>query len=321
MRVHAFCSSVSSQIYTVLTTINTCALAALAAVSAASAQSTVTLYGSIDAGYSNKQNSAGGSDTAFGGELTKSNRIGFKGTEDLGGGLKALFVLETGFNSGRETPTSLGDRGAFVGLQGGFGTVTMGSSQLTPSFYAMAATNPTAADNFGLKNYAGASRFDNSVNYMSPTILGGLVLRGAMVQKADNGGNNNANDVSAIYAKGPLTLAASASDNGFDKGTAVGGAYNFGMFEVFAGSTETPNTTTAATSTKYNHIGASVPVNSALVLAADYQTSKVQATNVKVNSTVLSAQYSLSKRTYVSAYTKKAQRIDAEYGISLIHSF
>jgi len=311
--------------HAVFTIINTCALAALAAVSAASAQSNATLYGSIDAGYSNRQNDAGGSATAFGSQLTKSNRIGFKGTEDLGGGLKAIFVLETGFNSGKEAATSLGDRGAFIGLAGSFGTVTAGSSQLTPSFYAGASTNPTGSDNFGLKPYAGASRFDNSVNYMSPTLFGGLVLRGAMVQKADNTvagvvPNKNANDISAIYTNGSLTLAGSAADNGFDKGTSIGGAYNFGMATVFAGSTESAATSTAS-SVKYNHIGVSAPVTSAIVLGADFQTEKNKGTNIKEDAYVLSAQYSLSKRTYVSAYTKKAEAIDPEYGVSLIHSF
>ena len=311
----------------------------------------MTLYGSIDGGYTNKQDKNGVSNTNFGSAITKSNRIGFKGTEDLGGGLKALFVLETGFNAGKETSTSIGDRGAFLGLAGGFGTVTLGSSQLTPSFYAGAAVNPTGSDNFGLLNYAIGTRFDNSVNYQSPALFGGLVLRGAMIQKADNKGTA-ANDISATYTRGGLTLAASAGDNGFDKGTMIGGAYNFGMFEVFVRATEsaatagsTGNEFSQTTSTtpgklasltvlptnavKYTNIGVSVPLTSAIVLAADFEQRKVQdATNFKGDTIVASAKYSLSKRTAMTAYVKKADQPvgtlandGTEFGFGIGHTF
>ena len=305
----------------------------------------MTLYGSIDGGYTNKQDKNGVSNTNFGSAITKSNRIGFKGTEDLGGGLKALFVLETGFNAGKETSTSIGDRGAFLGLAGGFGTVTLGSSQLTPSFYAGAAVNPTGSDNFGLLNYAIGTRFDNSVNYQSPALFGGLVLRGAMIQKADNS-NSAATDISAIYTNGPVTLSAAAGDNGFDKGTSIGGAYNFGMFEVFARATETAavrGTAAVAPSTysfgsalvaptsavKYVNVGVSVPLTSAIVLAADFEQRKVQdATNFKGDTIVASAKYSLSKRTAMTAYVKKADQPvgtlandGTEFGFGIGHTF
>ena len=311
----------------------------------------MTLYGTIDGGYTNKQDKAGDSNTNFGSAISKSNRIGFKGTEDLGGGLKALFVVETGFNSGKEVPSSIGDRGAFLGLQGGFGIVTAGASQLTPSFYSGAAVNPTGSDNFGLLNYAIGTRFDNSVNYQSPALFGGLVLRGAMIQKADNKGTA-ANDISAIYTNGGLTLAASAGDNGFDKGTMIGGAYNFGMVEVFVRATESAATAgstgagfTAGTSTttgtlptlsvlptsavKYVNVGVSVPLTSAIVLAADYEQRKVQdATNFKGDTLVASARYSLSKRTAVTAYVKKADQPvgtlandSTEFGFGVGHTF
>jgi predicted porin len=305
----------------------------------------LTAYGSIDGGYTNKQDKDGVSNTMFGSAISKSNRIGFKGTEDLGGGLKALFVLETGFNAGKETPTSIGDRGAFLGLAGGFGTVTLGASQLTPSFYAGAAVNPTGSDNFGQLNYAIGTRFDNSVNYQSPALFGGLVLRGAMIQKADNK-NSAASDISAIYTNGGLTLAASAGDNGFDKGTMIGGAYNFGMFEVSARATETAATrgSTGATadpgktlatlsvspknSVKYTNIGVSVPVTTAIVLAADFEQREDQVTNFKGDTLVASARYMLSKRTAVTAYVKKADQPvgtlandSTEFGFGVGHTF
>ncbi len=262
-------------------------------------------------------------------------------------------MLETGFNTGKETPTSIGDRGAFLGLQGGFGTVTAGASQLTPSFYAGAAVNPTGSDNFGLLNYAIGTRFDNSVNYQSPALFGGLVLRGAMIQKDDNKGSA-ATDISAIYTNGGLTLSGSAGDNGFDKGTMIGGAYNFGMFEVFVRATESAATAAssgaavvgtrgvpgklaalpvaAASAVKYVNIGVSVPVTAAIVLAADYEQRKVQnAGNFKGDTLVASARYTLSKRTAVTAYVKKADQDSSlenpllndatEFGFGIGHTF
>ncbi|MFX5777034.1 porin, partial [Acinetobacter baumannii] len=79
---------------------------------------------------SNVKNAAGTSNgSRFGVESgsLSSSRIGFKGVEDLGGGLKALFVLENGFNAdtgGMGDSTRLFDRKSVVGLQGSFGTVT-----------------------------------------------------------------------------------------------------------------------------------------------------------------------------------------------------
>src|SRR5450830_1886464 len=115
------------------------ALAALAVVSAASAQSTVTLYGVVDMAIASQKdtNSLGTNGVATEtqkvgvdqGILSRS-RIGFKGTEDLGGGLKADFVLEYGVNPD-EAATAMFNRQSYVGLSGGFGAVTIGR-QYTP---------------------------------------------------------------------------------------------------------------------------------------------------------------------------------------------
>jgi predicted porin len=297
----------------------------------------VTAYGVVDVGYTNQS-----STTAIKSSGMNTNRLGFKGTEDLGGGLKAIFVVETSFNSGAATATSIGDRGAFVGLGGAFGTVTMGAGQLTPSFYATAATNAVGADNYGLKQYAGASRVNNVVNYTSPTILGGLTLRGAMIQKANNGGSKAATDISAVYANGPVTISASASDNGFDSGTYVGAAYNLGVAKVFlsqadtagtaavdavAFSNSTPTTvlgvkaTAASTLKKYTNVGISYPVNASLTLAAEHSSAKTTSTGVSVSTSLLSAQYALSKRTTAYAYTSKAQKSDSLMGFGVRHTF
>ncbi|WP_421956546.1 porin [Polaromonas sp.] len=113
------------------------ALAALAAVSAASAQSSVTMYGVLDIGYGSQkgQNRDGSVTLKSSGVLdgaNAGNRIGFRGTEDLGGGLKADFVIEQGI-----TPTANG--GALFGARAG--NAGQQGSVASP----FAATSPLAA--------------------------------------------------------------------------------------------------------------------------------------------------------------------------------
>lgn len=106
------------------------ALVALGAFAgAAHAQSSVTLYGIIDEGFIFNNNAKGVHLYGLSSGVMQGSRWGMRGTEDLGGGLKALFVLENGFNV---NTGGLGQGGlefgrqAYVGLSSGFGTLTMG---------------------------------------------------------------------------------------------------------------------------------------------------------------------------------------------------
>lgn len=93
------------------------------------AQSSVTIYGSLDAGVAYINNLNGGSVSRLDQGTMQPDRIGFRGTEDLGGNLKAIFQLEAGFytDSGA-TPNSskLFNRYSTIGLSGDFGAVTLG---------------------------------------------------------------------------------------------------------------------------------------------------------------------------------------------------
>src|SRR5437868_3826129 len=96
----------------------------------AHAQSSVTLYGLIDAGIAYTNNVNGGSQWRMTTGTINGSRFGLRGTEDLGGGLKALFVLENGFNANNGAlgqDGKLFGRHAYVGLsRSGFGTLTLG---------------------------------------------------------------------------------------------------------------------------------------------------------------------------------------------------
>jgi outer membrane protein OmpU len=105
--------------------------AMLTAMSGAHAQSSVTLYGLIDAGLTYISNEGGSHLFEFQDGANFGSRIGFKGSEDLGGGLKAIFQLENGFTLGTgqlRNNGALFGRQAFVGLASDhYGTLTMGN--------------------------------------------------------------------------------------------------------------------------------------------------------------------------------------------------
>ena len=156
------------------------------------AQSNVTLYGTVDFGFV----SMGGADgtyvdpdghtrrystrNSFDSGVSKNNRIGFRGTEDLGNGLKAVFVLETGLNG--DSGSMFRDANArqtYAGLAGGFGTVAIGR-QYTPQHVYTAAVDPFAKN--GLGNTGNVQfqdrRLNNLLAYISPDFGGFKFITG-----------------------------------------------------------------------------------------------------------------------------------------------
>jgi len=153
----------------------------------ASAQTAVTMYGIADAGLVFERGNPAGSVTKLGSGISAGSRLGFRGTEDLGGGLKAVFTLETGFNldtGGNAQGASAANPGGilfgrqtFVGLQGAFGSVTLGR-QYNPYFKTVAfIADPFVAGQVGNSGniiaFTGANgRTNNSILYSSPTFGG-----------------------------------------------------------------------------------------------------------------------------------------------------
>jgi predicted porin len=153
----------------------TCAgLGALVAATPVFAQSSVTIYGIVDAAVEHYTNAdaAGNSVTrvpSLGGGMFPS-RIGFRGTEDLGGGLKAIFALENGFAPDSGTPGQGGrlfGRQAWVGLSGAWGQVTIGRNynMLTMSTYDIDLFGPSQYGLGSLDASIPNGRSDNSVAY------------------------------------------------------------------------------------------------------------------------------------------------------------
>lgn len=190
------------------------------------AQSNVTVYGVADAyfGYGKMD------DNKFTGVNSggwAGSRIGFKGSEDLGNGLKGVFTLEYGIDIDQDE--GVGSRGTaansttrarqqFVGLQGGFGFLGLGR-QYSPGYYVLkydAINVVPFSPQFILAGAQGsnivagsAARVSNSINYKSPD-FGGLTLNAIYGFNEENQDNNRqAGDLAAIgadYANGPLAI-------------------------------------------------------------------------------------------------------------------
>ncbi|MFZ6771102.1 porin [Undibacterium sp. SXout7W] len=216
------------------------AFAVLSAFAAtASAQSSVTIYGIIDAAtvYTTNQTATGGSKVSMDAGQLLTSRWGIKGSEDLGGGLKANFNLEgtlandTGaagagfggnvFNQAGNN-TSLFDRLSWVGLSGSFGSVTLGRNNILgvdsvgmadPISLAHAGSNPNVMfsamnsgasyGGFGTNQGGTALRQNNSIKYVSPLMSGfGGALMYGFGEKAGDTGASSYTGVSGFFTDG-----------------------------------------------------------------------------------------------------------------------
>ncbi|MBT9596263.1 MAG: porin [Vitreoscilla sp.] len=205
---------------------------ALAIAAPAFAQSSVSIYGRLNVTVESVSRN-GGDRT---GEINNnSSRIGFKGTEDLGGGMKAGFQIEHGFDPSTGTAgAAFWGRQAEVNLSGGFGTVRLGTFT-SEAYYA-------TSDYIGMHNhetgdssdafYTYLGRNANKVGYMSPS-LGGLVLH-ASVSVAEGTDTEKTYDLAANYDAGPLHLGAGYEKNGDATQFAVRGLYELGAVTLGA---------------------------------------------------------------------------------------
>lgn len=220
------------------------ALAALAVVSAASAQSTVTMYGVVDMGIAQLKD-ANNTNAALGGiaagdtsvkngiqQGTLSNsRIGFKGTEDLGNGLKANFVYELQINPD-EGNNAMTTRQGTVGLSGNFGAVTIGR-QYTPYFVVQGAMdfagNMNYMPGYVVNNHISDGGRANAVNYTSPSFGGFSAIAqvgsgpvGAGTESSVTNGqqaDGKNYGLAGIYAAGPVVAGLAYEDVTHSVGT------------------------------------------------------------------------------------------------------
>ena len=275
------------------------ALAVLGAFAgAASAQSSVTLYGKLDLGFAK---AAGSADKQVA-DGSKS-RVGFRGVEDLGGGLKAMFQFEHRFNpdDGTVTNAAFWHGISTVGLGGSFGTVNLGR-QYTAAFSL--ATD--VIDPFGGYTVAGLRdesltksvarlRTDNSVRYDGA--FGGLKVA-ADIAETPAGGVDRPYSVAAQYAAGPFMVAASYDNptGANDNLTTLGGSYTFGPAKVSLGLGRGKTDETNSRTVKQALAGVTVSVGAAGQVLAGYAQQEV-GTDDATKKVSLGYRHNLSKRT------------------------
>ena len=223
--------------------------AAVLAAGTAAAQSSVTLYGIVDAAARQVKNGSAGSQKQLASGAGATSRFGLRGVEDLGGGLRAGFFLESGIAIDTGNPDAkFWGRRATVSLLGGFGEVRLGRDYV-PSFWN------TTADPFGLVGVGsigsgitygtGSSlgspattvlRADNAISYFLPGGMGGLYGQGTVA--AGEGVNGNKYKGARLgYGAGPINVAVGygTTDTGATpdfKQFNVMFEYNFGFLKL-----------------------------------------------------------------------------------------
>lgn len=278
------------------------ALAVLAASGAAFAQSSATLYGRVDLNFTKLtgKDAQMADGSAFGGG---ASRIGLRGTEDLGGGLKANFVIETQVSADANTlATTFGNRNSWVGLSGGFGAIQLGR-QLNPALfhvgtYSAFGTDYGMASGSNVLNIDGA-RYNNSIAYFTPAMSGFTAQIHTAMKEADTfvagstpvGATKNPLSARFNYAAGPVSAGLAITTNGRPGPKAmlqVGASYNLGVAKLMAQFEQDGN---QAKKNAYS-VGVTAPVGAALIRATygkDDSSAKTQL--------AFGADYALSKRT------------------------
>ena len=309
------------------------ALAALAFVGVASAQSSVTLFGVVDATVAFGNGSISNK-TQLTNSGYNSSRLGFRGTEDLGGGLNASFWHEAGVNndngSGANTNTNNQTAGATggggltfnrrstVSLGGNFGEVRLGRDY-TPQFWNQTTFDPFGTNGVGttqtLNSTVGgltAVRASNSIGYFLPK-MGGIYGQ-AQVYMGENNKNGAATEkdgngaaMRVGYAAGPINAAFAYSETKFAAGniksTNVGASYDLGVAKLAGLYTRDNNSITA--DGKGYLLGVNAPMGAGEIRAA-YSTYKLDSANdPKSNKLALGYVHNMSKRT--ALYTTVAR--------------
>ncbi|WP_118184711.1 porin [Paraburkholderia phosphatilytica] len=294
------------------------------------AQNTVTLYGVIDEGIDYTNNVGGSKVYELQSGYVQGSRFGLKGAEDLGGGLKAVFQLENGFNVNNGKLGQGGlmfGRQAYVGLaQDTYGTVTLGRQyDSLVDYLAQTTSNGNWAgylfshpyDNDNTDN---TFRVNNTVKYTSPT-LAGFQFGGTYSFSNDtNFANNRQYSLGAQYTNGGLLLAAAYLQANNPSATS-GGAINNGGDENFvakrlrvfgAGVNYTFGATTLGFA--YTNTDVTQPVSSGYV-GAITPTGGATLSSLKFNNFELNAKYQFTPAFYAgAAYTYTRTSFDASSG-------
>ncbi len=320
------------------------ALAVLAASGAAMAQSSVTLFGVMDAAVTRINSEGGGHVTGLTSGGNSTSRLGFRGTEDLGGGLAASFWLEGQLGTDDGTASGLNfTRRSTVSLSGGFGEVRLGRDY-TPAFW-----NVTIFDPFGTRgvgsalntNAVGANpvRNSNSIGYFLPATLGGFYGQaqyafGEQNSTVRNDKAGNSLGFRVGFANGPLNVALALQDSkqivggsnvlptsqGSDlREVNMGASYNLGVVKpmIYYGTSDVRGGTVNRGNTRFNTLllGVTAPLGAGELRASIAHYDLKDSEN-DANKFAIGYGYNLSKRTQLYATVARvSNKGNARYSV------
>jgi predicted porin len=289
---------------------------------AASAQSNVTVYGLIDTSVIREDSGApAGATIRMDSGWQYGSRLGFKGTEDLGGGLAANFNLEIGFNSDTGALLSPGvifDRQAWVGLKGRSGSVRLGR-MWSPYYLALLNLDPFADGTVGNATAlmsAGGLRISNAIDYETPNFGGfsGEIAYG-LGEVAGSTSANRVLNLRGDYENGPFAMSVahynrnnSVAAGGSNKSTLVIGAYDFKVARVHLGYDWNKGDTNAGGTVADNRdlvVGVRVPVGTGTAIASYIRKTDKLIANADARRYAIGYIHPLSKRTELyTAYAR-----------------
>ena len=295
---------------------------ALAAIATASlpglshAESTVSLYGLADAGVGIYRG-GGANQTRFASGQDAPSRIGFRGKEDLGGGLSAVFKLEAGLNladgSGAKGGGLAFNRSSYVGLEGGFGQLVIGRVwSVTDDAWSVHRFN-----NFSAYIFPEFSNFDrtypSAIKYTSPTFAG--VQASAVYSQKETANDGTMTDgtreLGLTYQGGPASLFASYSETRraaaakADKLAIVAGTFKIEPFLIRAAYMDSRPGTEGAGSAKVAMLGADYSFASNWTVGADYLRRSVKGASGGSAIARVLLNYEISQRTGIYAYAAR----------------
>jgi predicted porin len=319
------------------------ATAALAMVAGtAQAQSSVTVYGVLDQSIGSFDNgaAANGTLTANANNLLATQRLGFRGTEDLGGGLKANFVIEGGLTNGGAQSWA---RATFAELTGSFGSVKLGWTDLGTTNIddtmsqagnlgaAMTSVGGTAITNVTGDSDGLGNDNANGIVYTTPNFNGFTVelgykgqhtiAAGAATRTPNDNSVETQTGIRVDYSKGPLKVAVGQT-KGKNEGaatadrklTAYGASYDFGVASV--GYTNIAAESSSTVEDKYNLFSVKVPMKNGIALHGVFQTAERNAADYDADGYTLAVTKAMSKRTTVyAAYSSIDNSTNARYGM------
>lgn len=311
-------------------------LSLLACAGAANAQSSVTIYGIADAGlrYTDGLSAANaavaGSARALGSGINTTSRLGYRGTEDLGGGLRAIFNFESGLNvdtGATANANKFFDRASHVGLQASWGTVTLGRQTtvladaigpVDPLGVRFAGFNPNvgiaalSAHGLGIEYgpsgaTTGAYRLDNSVKYLGKFSDFTVRVMHAFGEQSGNASLLSSSGLGLAYQSAAFTAtlgygefksAADLTLKGYVGG--VSGKLGNSKLSLTYGSHEAQTSVTAKTNNTTLGLGGALPLSGSVdLIVAHYRVNRTRTAKADdgYNRSVAFLEYKLSKRT------------------------